>query len=53
MAVEEGLVKVNSQVANLETILRNGDLISHRSYRREPPVSSRDIKIVLKMMICL
>ena len=33
-AVEEGLVKVNSQVANLETILRNGDLISHRSYRR-------------------
>ncbi|AOW29623.1 RluA family pseudouridine synthase [Candida albicans L26] len=47
-AVEEGLVKVNSQVANLETILRNGDLISHRSYRREPPVSSRDIKIVFE-----
>lgn len=45
-AVDTGLVKVNSKVANLETVLKNGDLISHRSYRREPPVTSRDIKIV-------
>ena len=33
-AVDTGLVKVNSKVANLETVLKNGDLISHRSYRR-------------------
>ncbi|EMG46328.1 RIB2 Bifunctional protein RIB2 [Candida maltosa Xu316] len=45
-AIDQGTVKINSKSANLESVLKNGDLISHRSFRREPPVSSREIKIV-------
>ncbi|EGW31977.1 DRAP deaminase [Spathaspora passalidarum NRRL Y-27907] len=45
-AIGEGHVTLNQKPANLETIIRNGDLISHRSYKREPPVTSRPIKIV-------
>ncbi|RLV95193.1 Bifunctional protein RIB2 [Spathaspora sp. JA1] len=44
--INEGYVTLNQKPANLETIIRNGDLISHRSYKREPPVTSRPIKIV-------
>lgn len=45
-AIEEGQVTLNKKPANLDSIVRNGDLISHRSYKREPPVTSREIKIV-------
>ncbi|KAK6458795.1 DRAP deaminase [Scheffersomyces xylosifermentans] len=45
-AISKGQVTLNKKPANLESIVRNGDLISHRAYRREPPVSSREIKIV-------
>ncbi|KAK6205473.1 DRAP deaminase [Scheffersomyces amazonensis] len=47
-AISEGSVTLNKKPANLESIVRNGDLISHRTYRREPPVSSREIKIVFE-----
>ncbi|RCK64980.1 Bifunctional protein RIB2 [Candida viswanathii] len=47
-AVDSGLVKVNSKPANLETVLKDSDLISHRSYRREPPVTSREVRIVFE-----
>lgn len=45
-AIEQGKVTLNNKVANLDSIIRNGDLISHRMHRHEPPVSSREIKIV-------
>lgn len=46
--IAAGLVTVNKKPANLDTIIRNGDLISHRCHRHEPPVSSREVKIVFE-----
>lgn len=40
------MVSINSKTANLETVVRNGDLISHRGFRREPPVNAAPVKIV-------
>ncbi|CAK9441793.1 uncharacterized protein LODBEIA_P56610 [Lodderomyces beijingensis] len=45
-AIETGMVCINSKPADLSTVIKNGDLISHRGYRREGPVSSAEIKIV-------
>ncbi|KAI5956521.1 RIB2 [Candida jiufengensis] len=45
-AIESGLVKLNNKVADLNTIVKNGDLITHRGFRREAPVTSSPIKIV-------
>lgn len=45
-AIKSGEVKLNDKVADLETIVRNGDLISHTIHRHEPPVTSRPIRIV-------
>lgn len=45
-AITEGLVTLNKKPANIESVVRNGDLISHRCHRHEPAVSSREIKIV-------
>lgn len=45
-AIASGQVTINKKPADLQTIVRNGDLISHRCHRHEPSVSSREIKIV-------
>lgn len=45
-AIERGQVTLNKKVANLDTIIRNGDQISHRTHKHEPPVTSRPIGIV-------
>ncbi|KAF5110967.1 hypothetical protein DV454_004762 [Geotrichum candidum] len=47
-AIERGQVTVNKKVANLDTIIRNGDQISHRTHKHEPPVTSSDIRIVFE-----
>lgn len=44
--IEAGKVTLNGEPANLESVVKNGDLISHKSHRHEPPVSSQPIKIV-------
>ncbi|ODV81625.1 DRAP deaminase [Suhomyces tanzawaensis NRRL Y-17324] len=44
--IAAGQVTINKKPADINTIVRNGDLISHRCFRREPPVTSREIKIV-------
>ncbi|CAK7896960.1 bifunctional protein Rib2p [[Candida] anglica] len=44
--IAEGQIMLNRKPGNLESVVRNGDLISHRCHRHEPPVSSRPIKIV-------
>ncbi|CAI5759971.1 unnamed protein product [Candida verbasci] len=45
-AIELGQVCINSKPADLNSVLKNGDLITHRSFRREPGVTSTPIKIV-------
>lgn len=47
-AIDSGQVTLNKKIANLDTKIRNGDLLSHRCHRHEPPVSSRKIKIVFE-----
>lgn len=44
--IAEGQIMLNRKPGNLESVVRNGDLISHRCHRHEPPVLSRPIKIV-------
>lgn len=45
-ALNNGRVSLNNKVANVNSVIRNGDLITHRMHRHEPPVTSRPIKII-------
>lgn len=45
-AIDNGLVLVNDEVASTDQVLKNGDLIMHRTHKHEQPVTSRPIKIV-------
>lgn len=45
-AIQEGQVYLNKQQATLDSIVRNGDLISHRTHKHETPVTARKIGIV-------
>lgn len=44
--IAAGEVMLNRQPANLESVIKNGDEIRHRTHRHEPPVTSRQIDIV-------
>ncbi|CEP61238.1 uncharacterized protein LALA0_S02e09846g [Lachancea lanzarotensis] len=46
--IAKGSVMLNDKPANLESIVRNGDLIMHNIHRHEPPVTSRPVKIVFE-----
>ncbi|SCU91502.1 LAFA_0F04148g1_1 [Lachancea sp. 'fantastica'] len=46
--IAKGSVILNDKPANLESIVRNGDLIMHKIHRHEPPVTSRPVKIVFE-----
>ncbi|KAK9320672.1 pseudouridine synthase [Lipomyces orientalis] len=48
LALASGLVTINTKLAGLETIVRNGDRISHRIHRHEPPVPAKSIEIVFQ-----
>ena len=44
--IEEGSVLVDGKPATLDTIVRNGNLISHKLHRHEPPVVSTPVRVV-------
>ncbi|CCF58813.1 hypothetical protein KAFR_0F02160 [Kazachstania africana CBS 2517] len=44
--IENGSVLIDDKPANIDTIVRNGSLISHKAHRHEPPVIAKPIKIV-------
>ncbi|ODV97225.1 hypothetical protein PACTADRAFT_48974 [Pachysolen tannophilus NRRL Y-2460] len=46
--IKSGKVTINKKVADIDTVLKNGDLISHKIHRHEPPVTSVPIKIVFE-----
>lgn len=46
--IASGSVFLNDKPANLDSIIRNGDLITHKVHRHEPPVTSRPIKVVFE-----
>lgn len=45
-AIQGGQVYVNDKQADLDTVVRNGEQIRHRTHKHEPPVPAKDIKIV-------
>lgn len=47
-AIAAGQVTLNKTPTTLDSVVRNGDLISHRCHRHEPAVSSRPIQIVFE-----
>lgn len=47
-AIASGQVTINKKPTTIDSIVRNGDLISHRCHRHEPAVSLRPIKIVFE-----
>lgn len=44
--IEMGSVYLNDQPANLKSIIRNGDMITHKVHRHEPPVTSKPVETV-------
>ena len=46
--IASGQVLVDGEPANLDTVVRNGQLISHKLHRHEPPVTSKPIGIVFE-----
>lgn len=46
--IANGEVCLNDKTADLSSIIRNGDLITHRVHRHEPPVTSRQIKVIFE-----
>ncbi|KAJ5585058.1 uncharacterized protein N7459_004858 [Penicillium hispanicum] len=45
-ALDAGLVCVNGKVAGRDTVIKNGQIISHTLHRHEPPVTSLPIGII-------
>ena len=45
-ALDIGLVCVNGKVAGRDTVIKNGQMISHTLHRHEPPVTSLPIGII-------
>ncbi|KAI9018131.1 pseudouridine synthase [Phycomyces nitens] len=45
-AIEKGLITINDKPVNVDTIVRNQDIIGHQIHRHEPPVTDKDIVIV-------
>ena len=46
--IAKGDVFLNDTPANLESIIRNGDLITHKLHRHEPAVTSEPVKTVFE-----
>lgn len=46
--IKSGAVFLNEKPADLESIIRNGDMITHKVHRHEPPVTSKPVEIVFE-----
>ncbi|EZF32748.1 hypothetical protein H109_02855 [Trichophyton interdigitale MR816] len=45
-AIDGGRITIDGKVAAADSIINNGQIISHTLHRHEPPVTSRPIKII-------
>ncbi|CAL9728808.1 bifunctional protein Rib2p [Monosporozyma unispora] len=45
-AIENGSVYLDDEPATLDSVIRNGQLITHKLHRHEPPVTAIPVKIV-------
>ncbi|KAJ2498616.1 DRAP deaminase [Coemansia sp. RSA 1972] len=46
MAIEKGLIEINAETVSKDTVIRNGDLVTHFIHRHEPPISTQELRIV-------
>ncbi|KAJ2313553.1 DRAP deaminase [Coemansia sp. RSA 2704] len=45
-SIEKGVIEINNQTVAKDTVVRNGDLVTHFIHRHEPPITTEDIGIV-------
>ncbi|ETW10500.1 hypothetical protein, variant [Aphanomyces invadans] len=45
LAIESGRITLNGNLVPPTTVVKNGDLLCHKTHRHEPPVSGDDIQI--------
>ncbi|KAH6655625.1 RluA family pseudouridine synthase [Truncatella angustata] len=45
-AMESGKILINSKPARPEYVVKNGDLVSHKIHRHEPPVTADDVLVI-------
>lgn len=45
-AIENGSVYLDDQPATIDSVIRNGQLITHKLHRHEPPITAKPVKIV-------
>ncbi|KAJ2794500.1 DRAP deaminase [Coemansia guatemalensis] len=45
-AIEAGLIELNGKSVDKDTVVRNGDLVTHYIHRHEPPVTTQSLGIV-------
>ncbi|KAK6082113.1 hypothetical protein SCUP234_04426 [Seiridium cupressi] len=45
-AMEKGKILINGQPASPEYVVKNGDLVSHKTHRHEPPVTADDMVVI-------
>ena len=46
MAIEKGMIRLNDKIIQLDTPVKNGDIMYHRTHRHEPAVTAVPIEIV-------
>ncbi len=44
--IRDDLIRVNGEACSLDLVIENGDLVSHRLHRHEPPVTAEPVKIL-------
>ncbi|CCK72542.1 uncharacterized protein KNAG_0K01770 [Huiozyma naganishii CBS 8797] len=47
-AIEEGSVFLDGKPANLDSVVKNGNLITHQLHRHEPSVTANPVKVVFQ-----
>ncbi|KAI1865889.1 uncharacterized protein JN550_008147 [Neoarthrinium moseri] len=45
-AMEKGMILINGQPAMPDYVVKNGDLVSHKTHRHEPPVTADEVGII-------
>jgi tRNA pseudouridine32 synthase len=45
-AMEAGKILINGKPASPDYIVKNGDLVSHKIHRHEPPVTAEDVTVI-------
>ncbi|KAJ1740273.1 DRAP deaminase [Coemansia sp. RSA 989] len=45
-SIEKGIIELNAQKVTKDTVVRNGDMVTHFIHRHEPPVTTEPLRVV-------